>query len=497
MKILKTGDEARKAVKRGLDTVADCVKATLGPGGRNFLIGRLDNSPIISNDGVTVAKNIELEDPIENEGALMVKEAAATTERTSGDGTTTTVTLLQAITDLAYKEMEEKEYDLTSKVDAIHIKRQIDEDCAFFVEKLESGKRTITNDDLKAVAKVSAEYDHLASILADVFKIVGKDGYVAVEYGNKPISEYTVNKGMSLDTGYPNELFITGNKQCVVERPNILVTAKSVDLSILSDIAKLVSEKLASTNKEKNLIIVAPEFEHEAMLRIQRMFLGGFRMVPIKLQDFNNFDRAKDICALTGATFIEKITPKKIFEYDLSILGGCEELKMTESKTFFIGGNGDTTKRVAELRKIHTETQSIYDKEQLDKRIAYLLAGTAIIKVGASTEAEKTYFKMKVDDAVKAVQNAMKNGVVKGGGLALKELAEQYPDRFISKALSVPYETIQRNAGGNLEIASDVEDAFDTIATSLKNACSLAGVFITIEGVTTYKKDEGRDESQS
>lgn len=510
MKIIKYDHEAILAFKRGIDKNAKAVIPSLGPNGKIWALGRRDNTPTMTGDGVSISRHIDLDDEVENEGSLSVKEVAATIEREVLDATTTGVTIYKGITDDVVATVNDLIENPFSKASFSGLKEQIDEECEFFSAKLKEKAKIVSKEDYYDIVKVAVRYPHLAKVLAEVYTAIGANGHVKVEYNSKPVTEYVLSKGMAFDFGYASEQYKNYKKDdeeneeavCRIEKPNILVSAKGIDIVAVSQITKFIRDKMSvlinAGSINDNLIICAPEFSQEALAQITKLFIKGIPVVPVKIQDFGNFERSKDLCAMTNATLVDKNEIKPFDELDVSIIGNCDEFTANSSKTLFAGGEGDTTKRVADIKKALEESDSIYDKEQYEKRIAYLTAGTAVIKVGAITEDEKTLYKLRVDDGLKTIPNAIKNGVVRGGGLALKELADEYPDKFLSKALKLPYEQIQASYGGKYVIPENVNDAFDAINTALRVACSKAGTFSMLGGVSTNKRiDEKRDSSES
>lgn len=494
MKIIKHGHEARKALKTGLDKVADCVKVTLGPSGRNAVLGRQGISPLFTNDGVSIARNIELEDEIEELGAMMVKEASTLADIKGGDGTTTTTVLLQAITTEVFKKLEDNGSLVAKKVDTIKLKKEIDAACELVSAKLREKAKPITKKDIYDVALVSVEYDWLAKIVTEVFEKVGKDGYVTVEEGVR--TEYEVYNGLEIPAGWSSEYFINNdNRECVIGNAHILVTNQRLENPL--DVVPVISELTEKNIKE--LVIIAPEFSRDLLNRLVTTKLNaGVSVVALKLPTFDKDDVLIDIATLTEAKFLDKNTFAKYDDFKKELtsfsLGKVEKAVIGEGKTVFIGGKGNTKNRVKELKKQYEESLSEFDKDKIEKRIAYLSGGIAIIKIGGDSDSEKTYYKLKLEDAVNAVQKALKDGVVRGGGLALKEISEELEPNILSEALRAPYEQIQLNSGG-MEIGERVFDPVAVTESSLKSACSLAGMLITTEVAVAYKNKK-EDESE-
>jgi len=489
-KIILKGQEAREALKRGVDLVADCVKLTLGPSGRNAVLGRRNVTPIITNDGVTIAHNIEANDEIEQQGVLIVREAAQLTDSNAGDGTTTTTVLLQAITNQLFAMIKDDGSLVRNKINTIDLKKKLDIWCENVCDELKKISRPITNDDIYNVAIISAEYDWIAKIITDIFIQIGKDGYVSVEEGVK--NEYHVFKGMELNAGYPSEYFINNDKrQCVVEKPNILVTNQQLEISALLPLV----EEMSSKNMTE-VLIVAPDFTRDLLNRLNTTKLKtGLSIVALKLPTLGKDDILIDLCSLTNAKFLDKNIYTKyedlVKDINLSSLGNAERAIIGDNKTVIIGGNGDVSERVNEVKKILSSTESIFDRDTLEKRIAYLSGGLAVIKISAQSEFEKSYFKLKMEDAVNAVQVALKDGVVKGGGLALKDIATRLNSGTgFDECLLAPYNQIKENCGKEIDVPDTVIDPVKITISALKSACSLAGMLLTTEIAIAYKKED-------
>lgn len=493
MKILAKGQTAREAIKRGIDTVADCVKVTLGPSGRNAVLGRQDITPIITNDGVTIARNIILDDELEELGAMIVKEASSLTDRNAGDGTTTTTVLLQAIVNDAFDKIKDNGSLIKGKVDTIKIKKDIDEACKRVVEALKLRSKPISTKDIYDVALISVEYEWLAEMIAKMFKEIGVDGYVTVEEGMT--TEYEVSKGIELKAGFHSEYYINNDKgECVLENPLIFVTNQALDASVTVKLLESIRGKEVS-----GIILIAPDFSRDLLNRlIATKLSSGFTAVAIKLPTFDKNDLLVDVATLSEATFLDKNTfatgEDFIGAINKDVFGTVEKVLITSGKTLLVGGSGDTKSRVKEIKKKIEKTESVFDKDDLEKRVAYLSGGIAKFKISAQSEFEKTYLKLKVEDAVNAVQYALKDGVVRGGGLALKEISEELPENILTKALKAPYEQIQLNSGG-IEIGEKVVDPVKITISAVESACSLAGMVLTTEVAVAYKNErKNKDE---
>lgn len=488
MKIIKTGSDAREALRSGINKVADCVKVTLGPSGKNAVLGRRDITPIITNDGVSIARAIELEDEIEEQGAMIVKEASSLTDNEVGDGTTTTTVILQTLINDIFEQIKETDSLLSTKKDTIKIKKEIDKLCDEVVERLKKKSRKITKNEIYDVALISAEYFWIAEILEKVFKEVGADGYISVEEANK--TSYEIFKGLEIPAGFTSDYFVNNEKQeCVLEDPSILISnSKFEDLISVAEIVKTMAEK-----EQKSLVIVAPDFSKEVLGRfISTKVQTGFYIVAVKIPTYDKDDILIDLATLTESKMLDKnLKNKPSYEN----LGTVDKVIISEDKSVFVGGRGDTTKRKQEIKKEIENCDSEFDKDKLEQRLAHLSGGFAVVKIGATSQSEKTYFILKIEDAINAVRNALKEGVIKGGGLTLKEISEEMGDNLLSKALKAPYNQIQENYGGGLEIADNVLDPLTTISTAVKSACSLAGMVLTTE-VVIASKNEKRDKNE-
>jgi len=488
-KIIKRGQEARDALKRGIDLVADCVKVTLGPAGRNAVLGRRNITPIITNDGVTIAHNIEADDPIEQNGVMIVREAAQLADNNGGDGTTTTTVLLQSITNELFNLIKDDGSLVTNKINTIELKKELDTWCECVCGELKKSARPITNDDIYNVALVSAEYDWIAKIVSDIFIQIGRDGFVTVEEGVR--NEYNVFKGIELSAGYQSEYFINNDKrECVVEKPHIIVTNHALEIgAVLPIVEEMGVEKI------NELIIVAPDFSRDLINRLNTTKVKtGVSIVAIKLPTVGKDDILVDLATLIEAKFIDKNVYSKyedlIKEINIKNCGRAERAIISDNKTVIMGGNGDTKSRVEDIRKVLASTESVFDKNSLEKRIAYLSGGLAVIKISAESDFERTYYKLKMEDAVNAVQVALIDGVVKGGGLALKEISENMDVNKFTSCLRAPYEQIQTNCGKKTDIPDTILDPVKITISALKSACSIAGMVLTTEVAIAYKDED-------
>ncbi len=460
-------EKARQALKRGVDTLADAVKLTLGPKGRNVVLGKGFGSPEITNDGVTIAKEIELEDKIENMGAEIVKEVASKTNDVAGDGTTTAVVLCQAIIKEGFKFV-------TMGVNAMGIRLGIEEATRRVVEALKKMAKPIKNrEEIMQVAAVSSESEEIGSIIADTLEKVGKDGVVTVEESQTFGVESEIVKGMQFDRGYVSPYMITNAErmEAVYEDPYILITDKKI--SAISEIIPVL-EKIVQAGK-KELVIIAEDLEGEALpTLVLNKIRGTFSALAIKAPGYG--DRRKemleDIAVVTGGKVISEELGLKLDKIELNMLGSARRVIAEKENTTIVGGKGKKQAiedRISQVRNQIAHTESEFDKEKLEERLAKLSGGVAIIKVGAATETEMKYKKFKIEDAVSATKAAQAEGIVPGGGTVFlkagltvskqfeegkikspsKEIAKEFNAGFeiLLKSLEEPLSQIVKNAG--------------------------------------------------
>lgn len=461
-KIIKTGKEARMCIKKGIDLSVDCIKTTLGPNGRNAILGRQSMTPQITNDGVTIAQQIQSEDEIEELGVQLVKEVSRLTEISAGDGTTTASVLFQAIVDMGLTKIDDDQ-SLLKRVNAVKLKAEIDEACACIVSELEKSAKSIsTKKEIKKVAKISVENERLAEIIAEIFSQIGKDGIITVEEGAFE-TEYSVVAGMEIGSGLLSPHF----EEVTLKNPKILVHD-----GIVNNIEVLIPT-IEAISKEggKDLVVFARDFSKEIIdILVKNKITGIFNVIPVKATNVEGYQE-KDLSALLGSSY-----------------GTCEKFVQDKDKTLFIGGKKPQN-RIEELEKEKTKVTSEYDKNRLQKRISALSGGVAVIKVGAPSQSEREYWKAKLDDAVLATKYAMQEGVVAGGGVALNEVAKKLPKNILTECIKAPYNQIQENAGGSLEIGKDVIDPLKVTKSALINACSVAGMVLTTEIAVTNKHE--------
>ena len=460
-------EKARASLKRGVDMLADAVKLTLCPKGRNVVLGKGFGSPEITNDGVTIAKEIELEDKIENMGAEIVKEVASKTNDIAGDGTTTAVVLAQAMIKEGFKFV-------TMGVNAMGIRLGIEEATKYVIEALKKMAKPIKNrEEIMQVATVSSELEEVGNIIADTLEKVGKDGVVTVEESQTFGVESEIVKGMQFDRGYVSPYMITNAErmEAVYEDCHILITDKKI--SAISEILPVL-EKVVQTGK-KELVIIADDLEGEALATlVVNKIRGTFSALAVKAPGYG--DRRKemleDIAIVTGGKVISEELGLKLDKIDLNMLGQARRIIADKENTTIVGGKGKKQAiedRIAQVRIQIKNTDSEFDREKLEERLAKLSGGVAIIKVGAATETEMKYKKFKIEDAVNATKAAIAEGIVPGGGTAFvkagaivskmleekkikspsKELAREFDAGFeiLLKSLEEPLSQIVKNAG--------------------------------------------------
>lgn len=414
--------EARIALKAGIDKVADAVKITIGPRGRNVVLDRGYGAPMITNDGVSIAKDITLPNKFENMGAEIIKEVATKTNEIAGDGTTTAVVLTQAIVSEGVKQT-------TMGVNAMGIKLGIEAAKNEVVAALKSLAKPIkSKEEIMQVATISAESAELGRIIADTINKVGKDGVVTVEESQSFGVESEIVEGMEFDRGYVSHYMMTNLERMEAEYRDVAILLTDAKISGVKEIVPLL-EKLAQTGK-KDLVIIADDIEGEALATfVVNKMRGGFNVLGIKAPGYG--DRKKeilgDIATLTGAAVVSQELGFKLEDTDLAMLGKVSKIVSTKDKTIIAGGKGkkaDIEDRVANLKAQVKQAENKYDIEKLEERIAKLSGGVAVIKVGAATETEMKYLKLKIEDAVNATKAAIEEGVVAGGGTALIKAAE-------------------------------------------------------------------------
>jgi chaperonin GroEL len=525
-KLIHFDAEGRAALKRGVDKLADAVKVTLGPKGRNVIIEKKFGAPTVTKDGVTVAKEIELEDPIENMGAQMVREVASKTSDVAGDGTTTATVLAQAI----YREGLK---NVTAGANPMDLKRGIDMAVASVVEELKKISRTISDKkEIAQVGTISANNDtEIGNLIAEAMEKVGKDGVITVEEAKGTETELKVVEGMQFDRGYLSPYFVTNAEtmEAELDEPYILIHDKKI--SSMKDLLPVL-EKVAQQGRA--LLIIAEEVEGEALATlVVNKLRGTLKVAAVKAPGFGDRRKAmlEDIAILTGGTVISEEKGYKLENATLAYLGQAKRVVVDKDNTTIVEGKGkssDIKARINEIKNQIEKTTSDYDREKLQERLAKLSGGVAVLNIGASTEVEMKEKKARVEDALHATRAAVQEGIVPGGGVALirasrgldnlkPENADQKTGiEIIRRAVEEPLRMIVANTGTidgavvlqkvkegkddfgfnartevfeNL-IAAGVVDPTKVTRTALENAASVASLLLTTEAVISEKKEE-------
>ena len=456
-KQLKYGEEARKALESGLNQLADTVKITLGPKGRNVVLEKKFGAPLITNDGVTIAKEIELEDPFENMGAQLVKEVATKTNDVAGDGTTTATLLAQAM-------VHEGLRNVAAGANPMGIRRGIEAAVSEAVDGLKAhSKKVETKQEIAQVASISASDKRIGELIADAMEKVGNDGVITVEEGKTMKTELSVVEGMQFDRGYCSAYMVTDTDkmEAVLDDPYILITEKKI--SNIQDILPIL-EPIAQSGKK--LLIIAEDVEGDALANlILNKLRGVLNSVAVKAPGFGDRRKAmlQDIAILTGGQVISDELGMDLKETTIDMLGTARQVKVNKENTVIVGGAGDPQEiknRVKSIKAQIEETTSDYDKEKLQERLAKLAGGVALISVGAATEVEMKEAKMRIEDALAATRAAVEEGIVAGGGVALLNVTKQVEALkarttgdektgvdIVLRTLEAPMRQIAKNAG--------------------------------------------------
>jgi len=512
------GDSSRQGILRGINSLADAVKVTLGPKGRNVIIGKSFGSPTITKDGVTVAKEIELKDPLENMGAQMVKEVASKTSDTAGDGTTTATVLAQAI----YREGAK---NVTAGANPMAIKRGIDKSVAAITGALEKMTKPVTGPMIAQVGTISANHDEtIGRIIAEAMDKVGKDGVITVEEAKSMDTSLEVVEGMQFDRGYLSPYFVTDPErmEVVLENPAILIHEKKI--SSVKDLLPIL-EKVAQAGRP--LFIIAEDLEGEALATlVVNKLRGTLRVAAVKAPGYGDRRKAmlEDVAILTKGKAITEDLGVRLENLTMDDLGSAKKITIDKDNTTIVEGAGSSASisgRVKQLRAQIEDTTSDYDREKLQERLAKLVGGIAIIKVGAATETEMKEKKARVEDAMHATKAAVEEGIVPGGGVALLRASQALDDltvtgderigvRIIRRAIEEPLRWIAANAGHEgaivvqkvKEMAGDegfnaqteryenlvlsgVIDPTKVVRSALQNAASIASLLLTTEAVVS------------
>ncbi len=526
-------EEARAALKRGVDILADTVKVTLGPRGRNVVIDRKFGSPLITKDGVTVAKEIDLKDPNENMGAQLVREVAEKTSDEAGDGTTTATVLAQAI-------LKEGLKNVIAGANPMALKRGIEKAVAQAIESVRKISKDVKNkEEIASVGTISANNDStIGNLLADAMEKVGKDGVITVEESKTTQTTLELVEGMQFDRGYLSPYFVTDPEkmECVLKDPAILLYEKKI--SAVKDLVPIL-EKTVQTGR--SVLILAEDVEAEALATlVVNKLRGTIKVCAVKAPGFGDRRKAmlEDLAILTGGKFISEDIGLKLENVDLTMLGSASRVVIDKENTTIVEGAGKKQAIKERCERIKNEiekTDSTYDKEKLQERLAKLSGGVAVIKVGAATETEMKEKKARVEDALHATRAAAQEGIVPGGGIALlKAIAslkslklegdEEIGGQIIARALQEPARQIAQNAGfdgsvivehllneenkvnwgfnadkGEYEdlVKAGIIDPTKVVRMALQNASSIASLIVTTEAALAEKlKDEDKDDKK-
>lgn len=523
-KQMKFNEDAMRAIMSGVDQLANVVKITLGPKGKYVVLDKKFGSPTITNDGVTIAKEIELKDPFENMGAQLVKEVASKTNEDTGDGTTTATLLAQAIVREGIK-------NITAGANPIHIKRGIDKAVEAVVKEIkEKAKPVKAKEEIAQVASIAANSHEIGNLIADAMDKVGKDGVITVEEGKSAATTVDIVEGMQFDRGYISPYFVTDAErmEAVLEDVYVLLTDKKI--SSMQDLLPIL-EKIIQTGKP--FIIIAEDIEGEALATlVVNKLRGTLKCAAVKAPGFG--DRRKemlqDIATLTKGTVISEDMGMKLDKAALDMLGQTKRVTIDKENTTIVGGTGDKKDidaRISQIKKQIEETDSDYDREKLQERLAKLVGGVAVINVGAATETEMKAKKFKIEDAMHATRAGVEEGIIPGGGVVLlgaieaisklkpKDADEQTGINIIKRTLEEPLRQIAENAGfeGSVVVEkvrksppgvgldaetgeyvdlmkAGIVDPAKVARLALENAASISSILLTTESLVTDIPEE-------
>ncbi len=527
VKQLKFSEDARQAMLRGVDQLANAVKVTIGPKGRNVVLDKEFTAPLITNDGVTIAKEIELEDPYENMGAKLVQEVANKTNEIAGDGTTTATVLAQAM-------IQEGLKNVTSGANPVGLRQGIDKAVKVAVEALHENSQKVENkNEIAQVGAISAADEEIGRYISEAMEKVGNDGVITIEESNGLNTELEVVEGMQFDRGYQSPYMVTDSDKMVaeLERPYILVTDKKI--SSFQDILPLL-EQVVQSNRP--ILIVADEVEGDALTNIvlNRM-RGTFTAVAVKAPGFGDRRKAmlEDLAILTGAQVITDDLGLDLKDASIDMLGTASKVEVTKDNTTIVDGDGDENSidaRVSQLKSQIEETESDFDREKLQERLAKLAGGVAVIKVGAASETELKERKLRIEDALNSTRAAVEEGIVAGGGTALVNVYQKVSEieaegdietgvNIVLKALTAPVRQIAENAGlegsviverlKNAEpgvgfnaatnewvnmLEAGIVDPTKVTRSALQHAASVAAMFLTTEAVVASIPEKNNDQ---
>ncbi|ATH62225.1 chaperonin GroEL [Staphylococcus pasteuri] len=527
-KDLKFSEDARQSMLRGVDKLANAVKVTIGPKGRNVVLDKEYTAPLITNDGVTIAKEIELEDPYENMGAKLVQEVANKTNEIAGDGTTTATVLAQAM-------IQEGLKNVTSGANPVGLRQGIDKAVQVAVEALHDISQKVENkNEIAQVGAISAADEEIGKYISEAMEKVGNDGVITIEESNGFNTELEVVEGMQFDRGYQSPYMVTDSDKMIaeLERPYILVTDKKI--SSFQDILPLL-EQVVQSNRP--ILIVADEVEGDALTNIvlNRM-RGTFTAVAVKAPGFGDRRKAmlEDLAILTGAQVITDDLGLDLKDASIDMLGTANKVEVTKDNTTVVDGDGDENNidaRVSQIKAQIEETDSDFDKEKLQERLAKLAGGVAVIKVGAASETELKERKLRIEDALNSTRAAVEEGIVAGGGTALVNIYKKVSEieaegdvetgvNIVLKALQAPVRQIAENAGleGSIIVErlknadpgvgfnaatnewvnmleEGIVDPTKVTRSALQHAASVAAMFLTTEAVVASIPDKDQNDS--
>ena len=524
-KQIKFGEDARKSLLEGVNKLADTVKVTLGPKGRNVVLDKSFGAPLITNDGVTIAKEIELEDKFENMGARLVKEVSEKTNDVAGDGTTTATVLAQAM-------IKEGVKNVAAGADPMAMKRGIDKAVKSAVDELKTISVPVNGkDDIARVASISANNDEVGELIAEAMEKVSKDGVITIEESKTSTTQLNVVEGMQFDKGYVSPYMVTDTEkmEAIVDNPYILITDKKI--SNIQEILPLLESLMQQSGK---LVIICDDIEGEALSTLVLNKLRGvLNVVAVKAPGFGDKRKAmlQDIAILTGGEVITSDLGLELKDTQINQLGRARQIKVQKENTIIVDGSGDKQQiadRVGQIKAQINETKSEYDKEGLQERLAKMAGGVAVIEVGAATETEMKDKKLRIEDALSATKAAVEEGIVAGGGTALinvvsavektvNELAggEKLGAEIVLKSLEEPVKQIARNAGLEPAVIADnvrkaevgvgfdaskeeyvdmkksgIVDPTKVTRSALQNAASIASMVLTTESIVTDVPEE-------
>lgn len=508
-KTIVSGEEARAKIRSAVDTVANVVRATLGPAGRNVLLLKHGRKTRVINDGVTAAEEtLPLKDPAENAVARGLVEVSRRTNDVAGDGTTTAMTLAQKIVHAGMRRLESGSSILAAPENVMELRREINEQKEKVIAALKEMATPIeTQEQTRQVATASMEDPEMGRTIADMLQQVGKDGFVTVEEGFKTETETEVTKGLRFHGTYIAPFMATNErKEAIVNEWPILVTNFEIeDPQALGPIAALLvkGDKAADIPPRRNVIVIASKWGKTLPASLWATLNlvdkegnpRGFSVLAIKAPSLTE-DMLEDVATYVGAKFFDKKKDMKLKDLTLEDFGKADKVIVTMDDVVMLGGAGDQDeidKRVEKLRAQHETEKTDLFKKKLERRIATLAGGIGIIRVGAHTEVERGYLKMKIEDAVNATKAALEEGVVPGGGLALKAIAKTLPkDSILAEALNAPYEQIKENAGGgeDYEVPENVLDPVKVTRTAVEMACEVSSMLLTTEAIIVEAEDD-------